>query len=561
MCGIVALIRNSKTISSEVCTAFEQMWWGTQLRGLNGSGVFQVSEDGKISAEKSAFTPDYAIYEKNIKPIVANIDVSPFTVAHCRAATRMPAKVDEKWLKNNAHPFSHENITLVHNGYFSYVGHVHKDAHEVDSGAFTCAVADKGIDKALDDAYGAYALVFYDSETKQLNLVRNNDRPLWRLIHPIGHIYISEPDLALWIFKRLKMPAPTAIEEVATEQLIQYDLLNLNYKTRPLEKPFRKSWAKSTWPDWNNDDDDYSNTITYLPPERPAGYEKKLLTLDEVLVRVARYKWSDCAIIARVRRDPMWTPALAEDYRKFLASSSTEPEKHQTVSIIPFVPPKRALPVIQEAWVSGSLLRIYHEKYGFSIVKGTEYTFSIKEIHEHKGFCSIIGQTNHPLAQERVRIMGNIKMPAGKLRDDKKMLVGEVTSISKAKESGVPVFTIQMGNLQQSDKWDIHRIAKEDEDKSKPKPDKALLLVSKNNRGEAVNLEDLVTCVGCRTIVNKKDIGGYTHNLFKDDQNRVTTKITVNVCRDCQEKCSEDFDQYYQHTYLKNVENNTKGMQ
>lgn len=220
MCGIVALIRNKGKVDNDICVAFEQMWWGTQLRGINGSGIMQIPVTGnKIRIDKSAFTPDYACFEKGISEILKLTDVSVATVAHCRQATKLPQKVDDKWLKLNAHPFQSKHISLVHNGYFTYVGKDHHDTHEVDSASFANAVADLGIDEALKQAYGAYALVFFDNKEKTINVVRNADRPLYRVEHEFGHFFISEPELAVWILKRNKLKDATKITSIDPETL------------------------------------------------------------------------------------------------------------------------------------------------------------------------------------------------------------------------------------------------------------------------------------------------------------------------------------------------------
>lgn len=566
MCGIVGFVRNSKVVNNDICEAFQQIWWGTQLRGVDGSGIFQVNDSGGVAMEKSAFTPDYSAYEKSIAAVLRQTDMSPFTVAHCRAATKKPTKVDDKWLKKNAHPFQHGDITLVHNGYFSYVGQDHNDKHEVDSESFTNAVADVGIDEALNRAYGAYALIYYDKKTETLNIARNSDRPLWRVEHYMGHFYVSEPDLAIWILKRNKLTPPTKIEEVPINKLIQYTKWNLNYTTRDIEQKSAvtrhkryKPWGELTAEEY--DEIAMDACTGGMCGDRPIHYPSDTptlvntpLTLNEVISKAGRFCWDDAVWVAKSRSQSVgWRPKFSKDYEDWLASAKTDKEKEEDRKVIDLF----AQPHISEVVEHGMIKEIYHAPSGFSIKRNTSYVFSVAEAHEHKAFCAIIGISSHVFTKNKVRIMGNMNVKISTLKENKKMVEGVVMGISKTKENGKNVYIVQVRDIKFTSYLDIRKVMETKfppEDKKEEKPQQAILLISKKEDGKEIDISDLVTCPGCKTIVNKADIKPYTKHIFKDEQGRTTTQLTVNVCPACHEEIKNGFDEYYHKKYLPAVQ-------
>lgn len=577
MCGIVALVRKHPVISTALCDAFEEMWWGLQLRGMDGSGIFQLNKDKVLKMEKSAYTPDYSRFEKPIGQILRAVDESPFTVAHCRGATKRPAKADDRWLKKNAHPFQHGNITLVHNGFFSYVGQSHNEKHEVDSESFTNAVDDLGIDDALKKAFGAYAIVYHDKRDNTLNIARNADRPLFRLETFYGDIYISEPELALWILKRNTCPPPTKVEEVKTKQLITYKPFDLEYTTRAIDDYVdRSSYGgrrKSWWWDLTDDDDDM--------PLYPRGSGNtgggpiinKTLSLEQVMEKICRFAWDDSLFFARQRCAPTgWTPQIGNDYKKFLETLNgpTEEIKEPPKKLLPPAKENKVIgfPLLQESVKDGIILGIFHD--AFRVTRGQRVIFPAIEIHEHKGFCGIVGAPNNPIARDRVKFIGNFSVPIKELKESKRLLDGEVISINKVKEKGRYTYIVQMGDIKFSGYLDLNKVAR-DEAKEKQSPKEtsedlrkkteAALLISKDLDGAPVKLDDVVMCPGCKDLVHKKTIKPYIQHSYKDEEGKMTSSIEIQVCPKCHAEAKENFNAYYTMKFLPSIKDVNKGVQ
>lgn len=97
-------------------------------------------------------------------------------IGHNRYAT-MGAKT-----KENAHPFTHGDITGVHNGTLDKTW-LYKldgsDKFEVDSEAIFYSLNKNGLAKTISSLVGAWALVWWDNKDESLHFIRNNRRPLY----------------------------------------------------------------------------------------------------------------------------------------------------------------------------------------------------------------------------------------------------------------------------------------------------------------------------------------------------------------------------------------------
>lgn len=145
------------------------------LRGNDSTGVFYITNLGDVQTHKEVGNSGSFLktkeWEGTEKELFRN---GQAVVGHCRASTR-GAKTDQ-----NAHPFIVDNkIVLVHNG--TYNGsHTHLAQTDVDSHAIAHVLAETdNIPEALQKINAAYALVWYNTETKRLYMVRNAHRPLF----------------------------------------------------------------------------------------------------------------------------------------------------------------------------------------------------------------------------------------------------------------------------------------------------------------------------------------------------------------------------------------------
>jgi Glutamine amidotransferase domain len=191
MCGIVGLASAHKNgFSVKEADAFLDMLYFDALRGVDSTGVFGVDKHANVEIHKEASHAANFLTTKTIKEFKSKlISHGLFAVGHNRAATRGDIK-DE-----NAHPFwVDDKIVLVQNGTWRGDHKKIKDT-EVDTEVIAHLLAEESdVEKALSKVQAAYALVWFNVETKTLQMVRNYERPLWiGQTESGGLLWCSEP--------------------------------------------------------------------------------------------------------------------------------------------------------------------------------------------------------------------------------------------------------------------------------------------------------------------------------------------------------------------------------
>ena len=198
MCGIVGIINYRKNWQPKLREIFIQLLLLDVVRGKDSTGVFKAQ--GKEVDWRKAACPSWEFFSiKNVDEFFNGIGDYPFVVGHNRWATR--GKVEHK----NAHPFEEGKITLVHNGTLNSVYQLPDyQKFDVDSQMIAHSINKIGIEETTKKMGGAYALAWFDAKKKTLNLLRNEDRPLFLLDIPKEDMYLfgSEVGLLKWVAMR-----------------------------------------------------------------------------------------------------------------------------------------------------------------------------------------------------------------------------------------------------------------------------------------------------------------------------------------------------------------------
>ena len=200
MCGIWGIVTRSKAgfFEYDLGTVYNMAIAGA-VRGSDSLGIMQVDNDGRWSYIKKAGNPyELLSLEDWKKALESSKKSGKVIVGHNRYATR-GSVTDE-----NAHPFHHGKITLVHNGTISH-GLKYDDGIEVDSEQLCIDIDRVGIKAALENVYGAWALVWHDYKENTLNILRNRERPLYYLQGQNSFIFGSELKMLEWIADRNKL--------------------------------------------------------------------------------------------------------------------------------------------------------------------------------------------------------------------------------------------------------------------------------------------------------------------------------------------------------------------
>ena len=197
MCGLVTLIsKRGWGFNGKDVKVFEEMLTVDQLRGQDATGAFCVHRNQQVAGVKGAFTPWHLFQTKEWEEFARKADsTGRILVGHNRHGTHGNNK-DSK----NAHPFREDNIILVHNG--TLWNHRKLAQRDVDSHAVAAAFAEGDYTKVLTEVDGAYVFIWYDMQRKQLSIVRNKERPLYKFENDDLILFCSESWMGSGVLRR-----------------------------------------------------------------------------------------------------------------------------------------------------------------------------------------------------------------------------------------------------------------------------------------------------------------------------------------------------------------------
>lgn len=234
MCGIIGMhsTMTGKLYQSDV-DVFMQGLLLTSLRGKDSTGVASINLDGKVDNPDSTIVKvvgnPFNLYgytpTEDFRKIAIRRETS--LLGHCRAAT-IGSVVAE-----NAHPFKTKTVTLVHNGTLRNFEALKKDYKkfkntEVDSHLIAQLLDEYQAKDIIEELRGAWALMWFDSQDKTLNVCRNTDRPLYvatkKPLYGGGggkKIWASEKETLEWMNSRSNL-AIDSFEEVPPHKIFKF---------------------------------------------------------------------------------------------------------------------------------------------------------------------------------------------------------------------------------------------------------------------------------------------------------------------------------------------------
>jgi predicted glutamine amidotransferase len=210
MCGFVGFINREKTFANNpLVKYFGQGLLCDSLRGKHGTGVLGVDAKGVASVYKRALAAsDFLELTPAKKIIESNSNV--FMVGHNRWATR------GTHTSENTHPFTHDHITLFHNGTIDYYQSLNKGmSFDVDSDAVAHYLANSpDTIQALENLEGTYSLVWYDETLETLNFARSKDKPMFfgKVKGTGSVVFASESGMLRWLSSRNGIELETIFE-------------------------------------------------------------------------------------------------------------------------------------------------------------------------------------------------------------------------------------------------------------------------------------------------------------------------------------------------------------
>lgn len=222
---------------------FFELLYADALRGMHGTGVLAIDKLGNSQMAKIGGPPHQLVATDAYKSLESFVKVRDvcFMIGHNRYATR------GKKITEHAHPFRHGNIILIHNGtldsFYHFPEHPDKKI-TVDSEALTYAIDKLGVDAAIRDTSGAWTIVYWDRSEKTLNILRNEERPLWMASQGSDFLaFASEKEMLQWVLDRNHF-WKVEYKEVPTDTLLTFSLGNSKPKIRELKGKGRPKKSK-----------------------------------------------------------------------------------------------------------------------------------------------------------------------------------------------------------------------------------------------------------------------------------------------------------------------------
>lgn len=107
---------------------------------------------------------------------------------------------------NNAHPFTHGDITLAHNGTLTNKWQLERDfkapKFDTDSELVCWLIDNYELEAVIPELKGAFALTWWDSRDSTMNIIRNDERPLHVAGVGCNVYWASEKRMLAWILDR-----------------------------------------------------------------------------------------------------------------------------------------------------------------------------------------------------------------------------------------------------------------------------------------------------------------------------------------------------------------------
>lgn len=220
MCGIVAA---AGLLTAEEEKIFKFLLILDTVRGEDSTGIAGVSVNGDVLVSKAVGTP-YDLFPLKLTERVFTAN-NRLLIGHNRYATQGGVT------KKNAHPFEFDNVVGVHNGTLKARYGLKHDNYEVDSEQLYANIDEDGEKVVLPKVEGAYALVWYDKENKQLKVIRNKERPLHYAFSACGKkVFFASEEWMLAVALSRNSYKHRPIQEIQEDQLYTFDVgVNINF--------------------------------------------------------------------------------------------------------------------------------------------------------------------------------------------------------------------------------------------------------------------------------------------------------------------------------------------
>jgi len=194
MCGLVGVYGDLYIADLDV---FKQSLQADYFRGKHSVGIASLGSSG-ADIFKSLDHPAHFLDQRRVQNALSINKIG--VIGHNRHATMGGVSVV------NAHPFTHGDITLAHNGTLSNKIQLESKFKapnfDTDSELVCWLLDNHNTEDVLKELQGAFALTWFDSGQEALFIVRNDERPMSYLVSSGVLHWASEKFMLTWIADR-----------------------------------------------------------------------------------------------------------------------------------------------------------------------------------------------------------------------------------------------------------------------------------------------------------------------------------------------------------------------
>lgn len=216
MCGIVGVAGN---VDFKTKKAFKDLLRIDVIRGPHSTGIAAADINNKVEVVKKALLPDDLFAWKPCEELLKKLKLVSL-IGHNRYATKGAIN------GVNAHPFEFPTLAGVHNGTIRSQWRLPDHTEfEVDSENIYHAIEKIGVDATIGKLDGAYTLVWWDKDEKELNMVRNKERPMFYCFsEDLQTMFYASENWMLYAALTRNDIKHTKIQELPIDTLLTFSL-------------------------------------------------------------------------------------------------------------------------------------------------------------------------------------------------------------------------------------------------------------------------------------------------------------------------------------------------